>query len=132
MFDEPDRPNFGNIKISQKEMNELKEYLEMNDFQVFEKGAKLLFDILQSEKLGWKFGFMKVKEPEEYETVDDNDVVFDENYHPNVIVMGLPRVAELDIRVNYNAFEELRINKSSNKNYDRDYFDWDEDEDDLE
>ena len=97
-----DESKYRPILISKKEMNELKEYFEMGDTEIFEKATKLLYDILQAEKLGWRFGFMKIK----YEL---DRPIFDTRYEPNVLPIGIEKIAPSDTRVNYEAFEELKI-----------------------
>lgn len=88
--------------VNKKELDELKQYFEMNNNDLMLKSLQLMYDILQAQKVGWKFGFMKVLKK-------GNEEIFDTEYFPNVIPFGLEKVAMPNVRVNWKEFKNLKI-----------------------
>jgi len=92
------------LKINKKEFKELREYFEMSEIEIIERAIKILYDILRSEQLGWKFGVMKIKKEGDKE-------VFDTSYKPNILPIGLNQLYDPNSRINFEDFEQLKKNK---------------------
>ncbi len=100
--DDPfDDEGYQPIRIPKAEMKELREYFEMTDTEIFEKATNILFDILQAEKIGWKFGFMKLR-------TQEGRQVYDTRYTPNILPLGISELANPNTRINHESFESLR------------------------
>jgi len=97
---------FRSLKISKKEFKELREYFEMSDVEVIERAVKILYDILRSEQLGWKFSVVKIKKNGDKE-------IFDTDYAPNILPIGLNQLYEPNSRINFEDFERLKKDKWS-------------------
>ena len=89
--------------VNKKELDELKQYFEMTNNEVMLKSLQLMYDILQAQKTGWKFGFMRVKNSE------SGEEIFDTDYFPNVFPIGLDKIAMPNMRVNWIEFGNLKI-----------------------
>lgn len=93
------------INIKKAELDDLRQYFEMPSNEIMLKSLQLMYDILQANKIGWKFGFMKIRK----EDGDSGDQVFDTEYFPNVIPIGIENIAPPNMRVNHEEFENLKI-----------------------